>query len=153
MMPAWEGKLSDSDIQAVGGFMRSLGSSHPAANASAAESAKRKVYTPGDDLLFSLPTGRPVPRASRSRTTRAPTTAKTVAAATPVQSVRRRTHGRAPVACNGSPSVGADPPLGVVIASSACTMSEARCGRSAGRFSKHLMISPDSADGSEGRSF
>jgi mono/diheme cytochrome c family protein len=59
MMPAWEGKLSDTDIQSVRGFLRSLGNG---GQATAAQPAKRKVYTPGNDLLFSLPTGRPLER-------------------------------------------------------------------------------------------
>jgi mono/diheme cytochrome c family protein len=58
MMPAWNGKLSESDIDAVRGFLRSLS----AAPAATEEAAKRKVYEPGDDLLFSLPTGRRVPK-------------------------------------------------------------------------------------------
>jgi mono/diheme cytochrome c family protein len=64
MMPAWEGKLSDGDVQSVRGFLRSLGSTNAAAGSQTAKSQKRKVYTPGDDLLFSLPTGRPVPEHS-----------------------------------------------------------------------------------------
>jgi mono/diheme cytochrome c family protein len=59
MMPAWSGKLSDSDVDAVRGFLRSL-SAAPSNSGEQAE--KRKVYEPGDDLLFSLPTGRRVPK-------------------------------------------------------------------------------------------
>jgi mono/diheme cytochrome c family protein len=59
MMPAWNGKLSQGQIDAVRGFLRSL-SAQP--SAAPEEAAKRKVYEPGDDLLFSLPTGRRVPR-------------------------------------------------------------------------------------------
>jgi mono/diheme cytochrome c family protein len=55
MMPAWGGKLTDEEISAVRGFLRSLAAENQ--SASAAQS-KPKVYTPGDDLLFSLPTGR-----------------------------------------------------------------------------------------------
>ena len=62
MMPAWEGKLSDADIQTVGGFLRSLGTPGKTSNAQPGQPETRKAYTPGDDLLFSLPTGRPVPR-------------------------------------------------------------------------------------------
>ena len=62
LMPAWQGKLSDADIQAVRGFLRSLANRGPANAGPAAEASKRRVYTPGDDLVFSLPTGRPVPR-------------------------------------------------------------------------------------------
>lgn len=59
MMPAWAGKLTAQQISAVRGFLRTLAASNPSAQT--AES-KPKVYTPGDDLLFSLPTGRRVPR-------------------------------------------------------------------------------------------
>lgn len=59
MMPAWGSKITDEDILAVRGFLRSLASSNQSVQL--AES-KPKVYTPGDDLLFSLPTGRRVAR-------------------------------------------------------------------------------------------
>jgi hypothetical protein len=59
MMPAWGGKLSDEEISGVRGFLRSLAAGNQPTQA--AES-KPKVYTPGDDLLFSLPTGRAVAR-------------------------------------------------------------------------------------------
>ena len=62
MMPAWEGKLSDAQIHSLRGFLRSLASASHRSEAQAAEVSKPKVYTPGNDLLFSLPTGRPVPR-------------------------------------------------------------------------------------------
>jgi mono/diheme cytochrome c family protein len=63
MMPAWRGKLSDDEIAAVRGFIRTLNASNPGA-AGQRQTAKRKVYTPGGDLLYSLPTGRPVDRHS-----------------------------------------------------------------------------------------
>lgn len=59
MMPAWSGKLSEDEIDAVRGFVRSLSGQPPATSQGA---AKHKVYEPGDDLLFSLPTGRRVAR-------------------------------------------------------------------------------------------
>jgi hypothetical protein len=59
IMPAWDGKLTDEDILAVRGFLRSLASGNQSAKP---EESKPKVYTPGDDLLFSLPTGRRVAR-------------------------------------------------------------------------------------------
>lgn len=59
MMPAWSGKLTDEEIAGVRGFLRSLAAGNQPAPAAA---SKLKVYTPGDDLLFSLPTGRPVAR-------------------------------------------------------------------------------------------
>ncbi|MGH9353176.1 MAG: c-type cytochrome, partial [Terriglobia bacterium] len=59
LMPAWSGKLTPQEISAVRGFLRSLGTgAQPAPSAK----TKRKLYTPGGDFLFSLPTGRPVPR-------------------------------------------------------------------------------------------
>lgn len=60
LMKGWSGKLSDSEIDAVRGFIRSLSAAPGASSSEAA--AKRKVYEPGDDLLFSLPTGRRIPR-------------------------------------------------------------------------------------------
>jgi mono/diheme cytochrome c family protein len=63
MMPAWSGKLSDDEIAAVRGFIRTLNAANPGA-AGQPEAAKRKVYTPGGDLLYSLPTGRAVDRHS-----------------------------------------------------------------------------------------
>lgn len=59
MMRAWAGKLSNQQIASVRGYLRSLATSGQTTES--AES-KRKVYTPGDDLLFSLPTGRRVGR-------------------------------------------------------------------------------------------
>jgi mono/diheme cytochrome c family protein len=64
MMPAWSGKLSDAEISSVRGFIRTLNAANPVAAGQATEASKRKVYTPGDDLLYSLPTGRPVGRHS-----------------------------------------------------------------------------------------
>ena len=55
MMPAWSGKLSEQDIDAVAHYVRSLSSS-----ATAGQKPRRKVYQPGDDVLMSLPTGRPL---------------------------------------------------------------------------------------------
>jgi mono/diheme cytochrome c family protein len=63
MMPAWRGKMSAEEIKAVQTFVRSLGAvSQPGAGPAqqAAAQPKRKTYTPGDDALFTLPTGRPV---------------------------------------------------------------------------------------------
>jgi mono/diheme cytochrome c family protein len=65
MMPAWSGKLSQEDIQAVQGYVRSLGSatsSQVAAPVPAHEGAQAKVYEAGDDQIFSLPTGRRLDR-------------------------------------------------------------------------------------------
>jgi mono/diheme cytochrome c family protein len=64
LMPAWEGKLSDAEIAAVGSFVKSLGSGDPAPQRAAASEAREnaKVYTPADDYLYSLPTGRRLDR-------------------------------------------------------------------------------------------
>jgi mono/diheme cytochrome c family protein len=70
-MPAWAGKLSDDDINAVAAYVRSLGSGTqqgPQASAAGprtsppASGTKKDVYQPGDDWLMTLPTGRPVER-------------------------------------------------------------------------------------------
>ena len=64
LMPAWGDKLSDAEIAAVGSFVKSLGSEDPAPKRAAATEAEEnaKVYTPADDYLFSLPTGRRLDR-------------------------------------------------------------------------------------------
>ena len=64
LMPAWEGKLSDDEIAAVSSFVRSLGKGHAAPQLAAASEARQdaRIYTPADDYLFSLPTGRRLDR-------------------------------------------------------------------------------------------
>ncbi|HXH48012.1 MAG TPA: DUF5777 family beta-barrel protein [Terriglobia bacterium] len=64
LMPAWEGKLSEAEIAAAGSFVKSLGSGDPAPQRAAASEAleNAKVYTPADDYLYSLPTGRRLDR-------------------------------------------------------------------------------------------
>ena len=60
-MPAWRGKLSSENINAVAAYIRSvsLGNTGPQMGAGEARNvATSKIYQPGDDLLFSLPTGR-----------------------------------------------------------------------------------------------
>ena len=63
-MPAWGGKLSDREIASVASFVQSLGSSNPAQQHAASSEAREraKVYTPPDDYLYSLPTGRRLER-------------------------------------------------------------------------------------------
>lgn len=56
-MPAWSGKLSDSQISELAGYVRSFASS-----SSAAQPIASGIYQPGDDVLVTLPTGRPVDR-------------------------------------------------------------------------------------------
>jgi mono/diheme cytochrome c family protein len=58
MMTGWAGKLSEEDIAAVAQYIRSL--SAPGAQASPPEAPK--IYEPGDDYIFSLPTGRRLDR-------------------------------------------------------------------------------------------
>jgi len=60
MMPAWKRKLTNDEINAVRDFIRTLNAANLGSAGRLAEAAKRKVYTPGGDLLYSLPTGRPV---------------------------------------------------------------------------------------------
>ena len=64
LMPAWEGKLSNDEIIAVGSFVESLGSGDSAPQRAVADAAKEnaRIYTPADDYLFSLPTGRRLDR-------------------------------------------------------------------------------------------
>ena len=65
MMPAWSGKLPDEDLQALARYIRSLGSSSqsPQTAATTAEGKKKpNIYEPGDDVLFTLPTGRRLKR-------------------------------------------------------------------------------------------
>lgn len=54
-MPSFSGTLSDAGIAAVSQYVASL-----ATAAEPASDAKPGVYKPGDDVLFSLPTGRPI---------------------------------------------------------------------------------------------
>ena len=64
-MPAWRDKLSAQDIRAVQAYVRSLESAKPSqasALVAAHESAPSKIYQPGDDRLFTLPTGRRLDR-------------------------------------------------------------------------------------------
>lgn len=64
-MPAWSGKLTDAQIRSVAEYVRSLGSGHGSGQlgTSPAEGAgTSKVYTAGDDVLVTLPTGRRLDR-------------------------------------------------------------------------------------------
>jgi mono/diheme cytochrome c family protein len=60
LMPAWSGKLSEEQIQAVAAHLRSLGQAGGAKQQAAAP--KPKIYEPGDDVVFTLPTGRRLER-------------------------------------------------------------------------------------------
>jgi mono/diheme cytochrome c family protein len=66
-MPAWSGKLSDAQIDSLSAYIRSFsntGGAGPVSSSSGqtqeASATPSKIYEPGDDLLFSLPTGRAV---------------------------------------------------------------------------------------------
>ena len=63
-MPAWRGKLSETEINAVAAYVKSLGqgmhSEQGAPGGEATQSAK--VYEPADDYIYSLPTGRRLDR-------------------------------------------------------------------------------------------
>ena len=65
-MPAWSKKLSSQQILLVAAYVRSLGSRNeppPSTETQAPRAAERPgVYEPGDDSLFSRPTGRPLDR-------------------------------------------------------------------------------------------
>jgi mono/diheme cytochrome c family protein len=63
-MPAWGGKLTTSEINSVAAFVRSLGSGKKSPEGAGAAPPKQQtnVYTPADDYLYSLPTGRRLER-------------------------------------------------------------------------------------------
>ena len=65
VMPPWRDKLSDQDIKAVAAHIRSFNPQNKPGQTTApqaAESTQPRVYTPGDDFLLSLPTGRRLER-------------------------------------------------------------------------------------------
>jgi mono/diheme cytochrome c family protein len=66
-MPAWSGKLTDAQIDSLSAYIRSFSHAGGATGTSAsggqpqeAPGTPSTIYEPGDDLLFSLPTGRAV---------------------------------------------------------------------------------------------
>ena len=63
-MPAFGKELSSEQIAALAGYVRSFSgasSTAPGGNkTSHADAATPGIYQPGDDQLFTLPTGRPV---------------------------------------------------------------------------------------------
>lgn len=64
-MPAWSGQLSDAQIAGLATYVRSFAPGAAAAQSgqpSTEQAAKPKIYEPGDDVLMSLPTGRPTDR-------------------------------------------------------------------------------------------
>jgi mono/diheme cytochrome c family protein len=67
IMPAWSTKLSNGQISDLVAYIRSLaptGTSSSGSNVEAQEQAKAapRIYQPGDDVLVTLPTGRPTDR-------------------------------------------------------------------------------------------
>lgn len=71
IMPAWSGKLTDGQIASLVAYIRSFSSGSKEGTANSISSgtsssqemqAKPAIYTPGDDVLLSLPTGRPTDR-------------------------------------------------------------------------------------------
>lgn len=65
-MPAWSDKLTDAQIASLSSYIRSFSNAGGAGGVSASGQAQEtagtagKIYEPGDDVLFSLPTGRAV---------------------------------------------------------------------------------------------
>lgn len=60
-MPAWQDKLSETQITALAAYVRTFSGSGSSNSSNAVASApKPGIYQPGDDVLFTLPTGRPV---------------------------------------------------------------------------------------------
>jgi cytochrome c553 len=63
-MPAWSGKLSDEQINSLATYVRSFSKTGAGGVSSSSgqpqEASKSDIYEPGDDMLFSLPTGRAV---------------------------------------------------------------------------------------------
>ena len=63
-MPAWSGKLSDAQIADLASYIRSFSEkSNPRSKTITPQEAFASgIYQPGDDVLVSLPTGRPLDR-------------------------------------------------------------------------------------------
>lgn len=64
-MPAWSGKLTDSQIAELATYIRSFAPSAGGTQAGGAaneQPSQPTIYQPGDDVLMSLPTGRPTDR-------------------------------------------------------------------------------------------
>lgn len=64
-MPAWSGRLTDAQISDLASYIRSFSPSAVGAKTGAPlneQTQKPTVYEPGDDVLMSLPSGRPTDR-------------------------------------------------------------------------------------------
>jgi cytochrome c553 len=62
-MPAWSGRLTDTQIQSLSIYIRSFaggGAAGASSSSGQPQESRSTIYEPGDDVLFSLPTGRPV---------------------------------------------------------------------------------------------
>ncbi len=71
IMPAWSGKLSSDQISSLVAYIQSLGGASSTSTsdnlgstnpASGPANAKPNIYQPGDDVVISLPTGKPTDR-------------------------------------------------------------------------------------------
>lgn len=60
-MPAWSDRLTETQISELVTYVRSLPAATSGGTAKV-EAPKPTIYTPGDDLLISLPTGKPTDR-------------------------------------------------------------------------------------------
>lgn len=61
-MPAWSGKLTDAQIMELAAYIRSFAAGTSSSSTGTQPPENIKIYQPGDDVLVSLPTGRPVDR-------------------------------------------------------------------------------------------
>ena len=63
-MPAWSGKLSDAEIDGLAAYIRtfSAGDVRKSRYQTPQEAYRSGIYQPADDVLVSLPTGRPLDR-------------------------------------------------------------------------------------------
>jgi cytochrome c5 len=59
-MPAFGATLSSGQIDSLTAYVRSLNAEPFGTGAAAVAETRKAIYQPGDDVLFSLPTGRPV---------------------------------------------------------------------------------------------
>ncbi len=61
-MPAWSGKLSDAQISELAAYIRTFAGGGSSSGQAAQQATASGIYRAGDDVLVSLPTGRPVDR-------------------------------------------------------------------------------------------
>ncbi|HMD50090.1 MAG TPA: DUF5777 family beta-barrel protein, partial [Bryobacteraceae bacterium] len=63
-MPAWSGKLTGAQIATLAHFVKTLPAQSTSSAGAQIASDQPKVYNPGDDVLYTLPTGRAVDKNS-----------------------------------------------------------------------------------------